>query len=113
MEGEVIIAVRVRNSGTRHGRETIQVYASRPASALERPTRWPAGFANIEVDSDAEMTAETSVPLRRLAHGDTVTSRWPVEPGEYPLSVGRSSHDLPIVVTLTIGQAPERRAAGC
>jgi beta-glucosidase len=43
--GNAVVTVRVRNTGTRTGREVVQVYASRPDSAVERPTRWLAGFA--------------------------------------------------------------------
>jgi beta-glucosidase len=113
VDGGVILRVRVRNSGKRHGRETIQVYASRTASAVKRPTRWLAGFANVEAGPAAEATADISVPLRRFAHWDTVSGGWTVEPGDYLLSVGRSSRDLPIAVTVAIGQSPERRSAGC
>ncbi|MGH3296606.1 MAG: beta-glucosidase family protein [Trebonia sp.] len=112
--GELLmVRVRVRNSGSRHGRETIQVYASRPDSAVERPVRWLAGFASIEADPDAEATADIPVPLRRLAHWDTATGSWAIEPGEYWLSVGRSSRDLPIRVAVTVGLAAEQQSATC
>ena len=111
--GEVIVRVRVRNSGSRHGRETIQVYASRPESTVARPVRWLAGFAIVETDANTEATADIPVPMRRLAHWDTAAGGWAVEPGEYRLSVGRSSRDLPVAITLTIGQVPGRWGTGC
>ena len=37
-DGDAVVTVRVRNTGTRPGREVVQVYASRPDSAVERPT---------------------------------------------------------------------------
>ncbi|MGH3204193.1 MAG: fibronectin type III-like domain-contianing protein [Streptosporangiaceae bacterium] len=43
-----------------------------------------------------------AIPLRRLAHWDTAADAWEVEPGEFELSVGRSSRDLPLSVTVTI-----------
>ena len=36
--------VRLCNTGTRRGREVVQVYASRPDSAIERPPRWLVGL---------------------------------------------------------------------
>jgi beta-glucosidase len=99
----VIVRVRLRNAGARHGCETIQVYASRPDSAVERPVRWLAGFAKVEADPGAEVTADIPVPLRRLAYWDTASGSWTVEPGEYRLGIGRSSRDLPMVVTVTLG----------
>jgi beta-glucosidase len=98
---DVIVHVRLRNSGTRDGCETIQVYASRPDNTLERPARWLAGFAKAAASAGAEVTADISIPLRVLAHWDTAACGWAIEPGDYLLSVGRSSRDLPLGVTLT------------
>ena len=97
-----ILRVRLRNTGARHGCETIQVYASRPDSAVERPVRWLAGFTKVEAGPGAEVTADIPIPLRRLAHWDTGAGSWTVEPGDYRLGIGRSSRDLPIAVTVTI-----------
>ena len=103
--GDVIVRVRLRNAGATDGCETIQVYASRPDSAVERPVRWLAGFAKVEALAGAEVTADIAIPLRCLAHWDTAAGRWTVEPGGYQLSVGRSSRDLPLSVAVPIGPA--------
>ena len=100
--GDATVRVRLRNTGARHGCETIQVYASRPDSAVERPVRWLAGFTNVEAGPGDEVTADIAIPLRRLAHWDTAVGAWAVEPGEYRLGIGRSSRDLPMTVTVTI-----------
>jgi beta-glucosidase len=42
------VGVTVRNSGSRPGREVVQLYASRPDSAVERPPRWLVGCAAVE-----------------------------------------------------------------
>lgn len=39
------VRVRVRNTGARAGREVVQVYVTRPDSAVERPERWLGGWA--------------------------------------------------------------------
>jgi beta-glucosidase len=96
------VRVRLRNAGARAGCETVQVYASRPGSAVERPVRWLAGFASAEAPARAGVTAEITIPIRCLAHWDTVTGSWAVEPGEFQLWIGRSSRDLPLTVTVTV-----------
>jgi beta-glucosidase len=101
--GDVIVRVRLRNAGATDGCETIQIYASRPDSAVERPVRWLAGFEKVQALAGAEVTADIAIPLRCLAHWDTAAGRWTVEPGGYQLSVGRSSRDLPLSVAVTIG----------
>jgi beta-glucosidase len=45
--GDAVVSVRLRNAGPRYGYETVQIYASHPDSAIERPVRWLAGFAKV------------------------------------------------------------------
>jgi beta-glucosidase len=90
------VTVRVRNSGTRPGREVVQVYASRPDSAIERPLRWLVGSAGVEAEPGAETTATISVPRRAFQHWDAEAHRWTDEPGIFRLHVGSSSGVLPL-----------------
>ena len=106
-EDGILLRVRLRNGGAKHGCETIQVYASRPDSAVERPARWLAGFAKVEAGPGAEVTADIPIPLPRLAHWDITERSWTIEPGDYLLSIGRSSRDLPMAVTVTISPATD------
>jgi beta-glucosidase len=98
---EAIVRVRLRNAGSRQGCETIQVYASRPDSTVERPVRWLAGFAKAEAPPGTDVLADVIVPLRCLAYWDTAARTWAIEPGDFQLHIGRSSRDLPLQVTIT------------
>ena len=99
---EAVVRVRLRNGGTRQGCETVQIYASRPESAVERPVRWLAGFAKAEAPPGTEVLADIVVPLRCLAHWDTTTGTRAIESGDFQLHIGRSSRDVPLSVTITI-----------
>jgi beta-glucosidase len=77
---ETHVTVRLRNSGDRRGREVVQVYASRPDSAVERPARWLAGFEIAEADPGEEVEVEVTIAPRALAHWD---GGWTVEPGAF------------------------------
>jgi beta-glucosidase len=90
------VRVRLRNTGQRRGREVVQVYATRPDSAIERPDRWLAGFGAAEADPGEEVLVEVGVPVRRLRHWDAGAGDWAVEPGTFGLEIGRSSRDLPL-----------------
>jgi len=74
------VTVRLRNAGSRRGREVVQVYASKPGSAVERPPRWLAGFAVAEAGPGEEVEVEVTIAPRALAHWD---GGWTVEPGEF------------------------------
>ncbi len=88
------VRVQVRNTGPRRGREVVQVYASRPGSAVERPAKWLAGFAAVDADPGERVIAEISVPERVFQHWSD--QGWTLEPGTFVLSAGPSSAVLPL-----------------
>jgi beta-glucosidase len=81
------VAVDVTNTGDRPGRQVVQVYLAREDSAVDRPVRWLAGWAAVELAPGATATARVEVPERALAHWD---GAWTVEPGEFAVHVGTS-----------------------
>ncbi|RYV50788.1 beta-glucosidase family protein [Pengzhenrongella frigida] len=95
-----VAEVRVRNTGTRRGREVVQVYLSRPGSDLERPVRWLAGFAAVEADPGEVVTVQVSLPVRGFEHWDVDTHGWDIEHGAFQLEAGSSSADLPLACEL-------------
>ena len=92
----------MRNTGARRGREVVQVYASRPDSAVERPPRWLVGFAAVEAEPGEEVTDARSRCRRALAHWDAGAGGWQVEPGTFRLAPGRSSAEQGLVTELAV-----------
>jgi len=101
-DGDAEVKVRVRNTGTRPGREVVQVYASRPDSTVERPTRWLAGFAVVDASPDQEVTVNVPVPARSLAHWDVQSHAWTIEPGVFHLTAGRSYGDQRLTTQIAV-----------
>ena len=87
------VNVPITNTGDRDGVEVVQVYASWPDSAVDRPTRMLVGWVRVEVPSGAVKTAVISVAPARLNHWDTDSSEWVSEPGPVTLHIGASSWD--------------------
>jgi beta-glucosidase len=85
------LEVTLANTGTRAGKQVVQVYAEREDSAVERPERWLVGFAPVFADAGQTVTATIQLPARRFAHW---SDGWVVEPGGYSLRVGASVEDL-------------------
>ncbi len=96
----VAVCVQVRNTGSRRGREVVQVYASRPDSAVERPAKWLAGFAAVDADPGETVTVGILIPERAFQHwtGDG----WFTEPGSFVLSAGSSSASLPLTIRVDL-----------
>jgi beta-glucosidase len=86
----VTATVTVRNTGARAGRQVVQVYASRPASAIERPVRWLAGFAAVEAEPDDERVVAVPIAPRTFEHWDEHSGAWAVEEGRFALAAGFS-----------------------
>jgi beta-glucosidase len=89
-----MVSVTVRNTGTRRGREVIQVYASRLESAIERPEKWLAGFAVVDADPGEVLTVSIPIPARTFQHWSS--QGWVTEPGTFSLAAGPSSALLPL-----------------
>jgi beta-glucosidase len=98
--------VRVRNTGARRGRQVVQLYASRPGSAVARPARWLAGFTVVDVDPGEVAEVPVAVHPRVLRHWDTRRSAWAVEPGALLLSAGLSAGDLRACATVELSEVP-------
>jgi len=94
INGLPAVRVRLRNSGSRRGREVVQLYLSRPQSSIERPARWLAGWAPVEADAGEEIEATVPVDLWALRHWDVAAGHWAIEPGEFEVQIGRSVADI-------------------
>jgi beta-glucosidase len=98
----VTVHVTVRNTGHRAGREVVQVYLSRPDSALDRPARWLAGYAAVEAQPGEEVTVPVVIEPRAFQHWSVSARDWHTEPGEFTVLVGRSVGDLPLSASIVV-----------
>ncbi|NGN94020.1 glycosyl hydrolase [Nocardioides sp. KC13] len=100
------VRVRLRNTGTRPGRETVQIYAEPLDPDSTRPARGLVGFATVEARPGE--TTEVVIPLaqRAFQHWDTTSGGWATTPGRYWLHASRTSTDDALSAPLTIPAAP-------
>lgn len=92
----------VVNTGPRAGRIVVQVYLSRPDSAIERPVRWLAGHAAAYVEPGAGTQVSVDLPQRAFAHWDTDGHRWSLEPGVFTVESGPSAGEIRVRTTVEI-----------
>ncbi|MEU3371437.1 glycoside hydrolase family 3 C-terminal domain-containing protein [Streptomyces sp. NPDC006660] len=94
--------VRVRNTGERAGRETVQIYLAPLDDAVERPRRWLAGFAPVEAGPGA--TVRVEIPLRGRAFEiwDEERGRFRFVPGPYEVRACHSLGDTRLSATLEV-----------
>ena len=93
-DAAVSVRLTVTNTGSRSGREVVQVYAGLPASEVARPPRSLVAFTGVTLDAGESRRIEVLVERGDLAVWEVRADRWGVEGGEYVLAVGASSRDL-------------------
>lgn len=94
LDGTITATVRVRNTGTVAGIETVQLYVSAPGVAVERAVSELRAFERVTLDPGASTEVQLEVPVRSLAYYDEAAGEWVVEQGTYGVTVGRHAADV-------------------
>jgi beta-glucosidase len=92
---ETSVSFTVKNTGSRDGAETAEVYASLPASAAEPPKRL-VGFGKVWLKAGESKEMSVSVGQKYLSIYDEASDGWKLVPGGYTFMVGGSSQSLPL-----------------
>jgi beta-glucosidase len=92
--GGLNVTVTVTNTGSRAGREVVQVYLSDLAASVARPVRELAGFDTVDLAPGESRRVTVPVERRRLAFWSVRAHAWVVESGSVEVAVGASSRDL-------------------
>ncbi|MET8824901.1 glycoside hydrolase family 3 C-terminal domain-containing protein [Streptomyces sp. NPDC004610] len=96
------VTVRVRNTGDRPGRETVQLYLAPTDPDPDRPARWLAGFASVEAAPGESADAVIELPRRAFEIWHEPTASWSFVKGSYEIQAGRSIIDRALTVTTTV-----------
>ncbi|MER5766484.1 glycoside hydrolase family 3 C-terminal domain-containing protein [Streptomyces sp. NPDC001985] len=97
------VRVRVRNTGSRTGRETVQIYlAPAPGGPHERPLRWLAGFASVEAAPGETAEAEIVLSRRAFEIWDESGHSWEFVPGPYEVHAAHALDDARLTTTLEV-----------
>jgi beta-glucosidase len=94
------VTVRVRNTGTRAGREVVQVYAGPAEADSTRPRRWLAGFASVTAEPGGSETVTIELPERTW---QIWADGWSTVAGEYIIEAAHSLDDVRLSATVAIG----------
>ncbi|MEU7115016.1 glycoside hydrolase family 3 C-terminal domain-containing protein [Streptomyces sp. NPDC046182] len=94
--------VTVTNSGTRTGREVVQIYLAPTADSVERPARWLAGFASVEAGAGESVEVGIPLPRRAFEIWDEERHDWTFVPGSYEVRAAHSLGDVRVTATLEV-----------
>lgn len=103
-DGRVTVRVPVKNSSAEYtGKETVQVYVSKPQDVIENPYQVYMGCAKTSCLAPGECeTAEVSFALADLACYDEASAAWVLPAGEYVIRAGVSSRETHVAACLEI-----------
>lgn len=89
----VKVSVNVRNTGSRDGKEVVQLYVNDRVSSVTTPQKMLKGFDKIELKTGEQKTVTFDLPYDELTLWNASMQRV-VEPGEFAVMIGRSAEDI-------------------
>jgi beta-glucosidase len=109
-DGDLAVEVtcRIANTGSRHGKEVVQLYVGDPEASVPRPPRELKAFAKVGLDAAVSATVTFRLDARDLSYWSTAAGDWVLEPGRFTLAVGASSRDLRRTTTIDVVAPPLR-----
>lgn len=93
--GDILEATAtIKNTGTRLGKEIVQLYVADSEASIIRPVKELKGFEKVELNPGESKDVTFTLSAEDLAFYDEITDGWRVEPGEFRILVGSSSADI-------------------
>jgi beta-glucosidase len=103
----ITVSVDVTNSGSRAGKEVIQLYVRDVESRLVRPEKELKAFAKVALKPGETQTVTLTLDERALSFYDDAQAQWAAEAGEFEVLVGASSRDIRCTCVLTLAVPSE------
>ncbi len=101
-DAELKLSATVKNTGSRDGKEVVEVYVGKKDSRVERAPKELKGFSKVEVPAGAQKQVSISIPVKSLAFFDEAAQNWEVEKGDYVLYVGNSSDNISSEIAFSV-----------
>ncbi len=92
--GQVDISFDLKNTGSRTGSETAQLYTHERTSALVQPFESLRAFRRVTLKPGETSHVRFTIPAFQLAVYDVARHAFTVEPGTFDVSVGSASDDI-------------------
>ena len=101
--GKVTVSAVVTNTGHRRGAEVAQLYVGDPSSsAVPEPPDQLEGFAKVSLAPGQHQRVTFTLDARSFSYWDTAANGWRVAGGQYRISVGDSSRNLPLTASVRL-----------
>ncbi len=88
------VSIVVTNTGTRVGKEIVQVYVADLQSSLPRPPKELKAFQKVELQPNESKVLRFTLNQRSLSFFDPYKDEWMAEPGEFEVLFASSASDV-------------------
>ena len=106
---KVTVSVDVKNTGTRPGMETVQLYVQPVSPDVPRPVKELKAFKKVMLQPGQTHTVTLTLNQRSFAYWSEL-SDWYAEPGQYKLMAGAASDDIRLTGSVTLKSVPGAKA---
>ncbi|MDU5144204.1 MAG: glycoside hydrolase family 3 C-terminal domain-containing protein [Paenibacillus dendritiformis] len=96
------VTVTVRNTGSRAGKEVVQLYVKHADSSVVRPVKELKGFAKISLEPGEAAEVSFTLDARSFAYYSSDIHDWYAESGTYEILVGPSSAETPLAAAIDL-----------
>ena len=97
-----VVTVTVKNTGSRSGKEIVQLYVGALESRVPRPPKELRHFAKLSLEPGESRSVRFELGWRDFAHYDARLHDWAVDSGKFSVFVGGSSQGALLEGTLRI-----------
>ncbi|MBQ9927398.1 MAG: glycoside hydrolase family 3 C-terminal domain-containing protein [Lachnospiraceae bacterium] len=104
---ELTVFVDVTNTGTREGKEVVQLYVSDKESFVIRPVKELKGFEKVFLMPGETKTVTFTLNKRSFAYYNTQIHDWHVESGSFTIMIGKSSRDIVVTADVEVHSTVE------
>jgi beta-glucosidase len=98
------VSITVTNTGSRGGKEVVQVYVRDVEAHLQRPEKELKAFAKVALEPRERKTVTLVLTRESLAYFDDRSREWVVEAGTFEVLVGASSQDIRAVARFEMAE---------
>lgn len=91
---QLTVTVPVKNTGSREGKEVVQLYIRDKKSSVERPVKELKGFCKVSLKPGEEKEVSFTIDRSALSYFDAGSHHWMAEPGAFEAIVAASATDI-------------------
>jgi beta-glucosidase len=98
----VDVSFDVENTGSREAAEVAELYVGDPSAKIDRPAEELKAFEKVRLKPGELKHVNLQLDRRSFAYWDVKLHDWRVDPGQFTITVGDSSENLPLTGTIAL-----------